>query len=97
MAKMYYQGETMRQKAEITDVGKNLVNPDTIVISILDVSGEKKVEDEVMINDDTGKYHYDYLIPTDALIGLWTVEIKAVKGFTAIEQDQFTVLDSKVT
>jgi len=96
MANMYFQGETLRQKAEITDIGKVLVDPDTIVISIIDLQGIKKVEEEAMERDATGKYHYDYLIPADALIGLWTAEIKAVKGFTAIEQDQFTVLDSSI-
>lgn len=96
MAKMYFQGETVRQKAEVTDTDRVHINPDTIVISIMDLIGTKKVDAEAMLQEDTGKYYYDYLIPVDAALGLWTVEIKAVKGFAAIEQDQFTVLDSSV-
>jgi len=86
----------MRQKVEVTDVSKTLINPTSIVITIVDSESTKKVDAEAMINDSTGKYHYDHLIPTDAALGEWTTEIKAVKGFTAIEQDRFTVVDSIV-
>jgi len=96
MSKLYHQGETFKQKAEVTDAGKTLVNPDTIVITIVDSESAKKVDAEAMVNDSTGKYHYDHLIPADAALGEWTTEIKAVKAFTAIEQDRFTVVDSIV-
>ena len=96
MSKLYYQGETIRQKVHITDVNNSLVDPDTIVITIIDSESIKKVDAEAMSKDDTGKYYYDHLIPTDAAIGKWKVEIKAVKGFTAIEQDKFTVLEAIV-
>lgn len=97
MAKMYFQGETVRQKVEVTDTDRVCVDPDTIVISIFDTTGVKKVDSQTMTHDSTGKYSFDYLIPTDAILGLWTVEIKAELNFIAIEQDQFTVLDSKIT
>lgn len=94
MTKMYFQGETVRQKADITDLSGAYFDPDPIVISITDTKGIKKVDVQAMIKDATGKYHYDYLIPTDAALGLWIVEVKAISESTAIEQDQFTVVDS---
>ena len=94
MSKIYHQGETIRQKAHVTDVSGTLINPDTIVITIIDSESTKKVDAQAMTNDVTGKYYYDHLIPTDAALGTWTTEIKAVKGFTAIEQDQFTVVEA---
>ncbi len=94
MSKIYHQGETIRQKAHVTDVSKTLIDPDTIVITIIDSENSKKVDTQAMTKDVTGKYYYNYLIPTDAVVGVWTTEIKAVKGFTAIEQDQFTVVES---
>lgn len=94
MARMYFQGESVHQIAEVRDVNGTLVDPDTIIISITDLTGANKVDEVAMDKEDTGEYSHDYLVPTDALVGLWTVEIKAIKGFTAIEQDHFTVLDS---
>lgn len=94
MSKIYHQGETIRQKAHVTDVSNSLIDPDTIVITIIDSENTKKVDAQAMTKDVTGKYHYDYLIPTDAMVGKWTTEIKATKGFTAIEQDQFTVVEA---
>lgn len=92
MSKLYHQGETIRQKAHVTDTAKTLIDPTSIVITIIDTESTKKVDAQAMTKETTGKYYYDHLIPTDAVIGTWTTEIKAVKGFTAIEQDQFTVV-----
>ena len=94
MSKRYYQGETVRQNIEATDVNGILVDPDTIVITIHDTDGAVKADEQTMTKDSTGKYHYDYLLAADALVGEWTTEIKAVKGFTAIEQDEFTVMEA---
>lgn len=94
MARMYYQGETIRQKAYVTDNSGTYIDPDTIVITITDSEGTKKVDAQAMTKDVTGKYYYDYLIPTDAASNQWITEIKAVLGFTAIEQDQFTVREA---
>ena len=94
MSKLYHQGETFPQKVLVTDAVKTLIDPTSIVITIIDSENTKKVDAEAMIKDSTGKYHYYHLIPTDAVIGKWTTEVKAVKGFTAIEQDQFTVVEA---
>lgn len=94
MTKAYYQGETMRQKAEVTTIAGALVDPDTVVISIIDPEETLKVDEQDMTKTTTGIYRYDYLLETDALKGKWETKIKAVKGFTAIEQDEFTVLEA---
>lgn len=94
MSKMYYQGETMRQSVEVTDTNGALVDADSIVITIVDPEDIEQVSAQAMTNDSTGKYHYDYLIAADAEKGEWKTEIKAVKGFTAIEQDEFTVMEA---
>jgi uncharacterized protein YfaS (alpha-2-macroglobulin family) len=94
MSKMYYQGETMRQSVEVTDTNGALINATSIVITIIDPEGTEQVSAAAMTNDSTGKYHYDYLIAADAEKGEWQTEVKAVKGFTAIEQDEFTVMEA---
>ena len=94
MSKMYYQGETVRQSVEVRAVNKALTDPDTIVITIIDPKETVQVSAQAMTNDSTGKYHYDYLIATDAEKGKWKTEIKAMKGFTQIEQDEFTVMEA---
>lgn len=93
MSKMYYQGETVRQTVEVTDVNGALVDPNTIVITIIDTEGTIKINEQSMSKDVTGKYHYNYLLAGDALVGKWTTEIKAEKGFIAIEQDEFTIME----
>lgn len=94
MSKMYYQGETMQQKVEVRETNGALVDADTIVITIVDPEDTEQVSAEAMINDSTGKYYYNYLIAADAEKGEWKTEVKAMKGFTAIEQDEFTVMEA---
>ena len=94
MSRRYYQGETVRQSVEVTGTNGALVDAASIVITIIDPEGTVQASAQAMTNDSTGKYHYDYLIATDAAKGEWLTEIKAVKGFTAIEQDEFTVMEA---
>jgi uncharacterized protein YfaS (alpha-2-macroglobulin family) len=94
MSKRYYQGETMRQSVEVRDTNGTLLDADTIVISIVDPEGTVQVNTQAMTKDSTGKYRYDYLLAVDAEEGEWKTEIKAVKSFTTIEQDEFTVMEA---
>lgn len=94
MSKMYYQGETMSQTVEVRTTAGALVDPDTIVITIIDPAGTTKADAQSMTKDGTGEYSYDYLIAEDAILGEWKTKIKAVKGFTKIEQDEFTVVEA---
>lgn len=93
MSRVYYQGETIRQKAHVTDVRGIFITPDTIVITIKDPIDTMIENGKNMVEDEKGKYYYDYLIPSDGMIGKWRTEIKAIKGYTAIEQDEFTVVE----
>lgn len=91
---MYYQGETMPQTVEVRGTNGALTDPDTIVITIINPDETKEIDAQNMTKDGTGEYSYDYLIATDAVIGKWKTEIKAVKGFTQIEHDEFTVMEA---
>lgn len=93
MSKRYYQGETFPQKAEVRDVLGVLIDPDTIVITIVNPEGTKEVDEQAMSKEDTGEYCYTYLIAEDAKKGKWITEIKAEKGYIQIEQDEFTVME----
>jgi uncharacterized protein YfaS (alpha-2-macroglobulin family) len=94
MSKMYYQGETMPQAVEVRTTAGALVDPDTIVITIVDPEGTTEIDAQSMTKKVTGKYSYAYLLAVDALVGKWKTEIKAEKGFTQIEQDEFTVMEA---
>jgi len=90
----YYQGETFRQKAHVTDADGADADPNTIKITIEDSAGTKKVTATVMMKDTNSYYHYDYGIPSDAEIGEWTTEVNAEKTQIAIEHDRFIVLEA---
>ena len=92
--KKYYQGETFRQKVNVTNVDDDATDPNAITISIEDSAGVKKVTDAAMTKDAIGDYHYDYDIPVDGAVGEWTTEVKAEKTQKAIEQDRFLVLEA---
>lgn len=92
--KKYYQGETFRQKVNVTNIDDEDTDPDTITITIVDSVGVKNVTDVAMIKDTVGYYHYDYTIPTDGATGEWTTEVNAEKTQIAIERDRFLVLEA---
>lgn len=94
MSKRYFQGETAHQYVKVTDVRGILQDPDTIVISIVDVNKTLVVDKIAMTKRAIGEYRYDYLLAADAKIGKWVTEVKAIKGFTQIEQDEFTVMEA---
>jgi uncharacterized protein YfaS (alpha-2-macroglobulin family) len=90
----YYQGETFRQKVQVTDVDSVDINPNTIVITIEDSTGTKKITATAMTKDDVGLYHYDYDIPSDGALGEWTTEVNGEKTQIAIEHDRFLVMEA---
>jgi len=88
----YYQGETITIEAIVKDTDRALSNPSTsIVVSVKDPDGVTKVDEQAMSNDSTGMYHYDYAIPSDAVVGVWDVQVTASSGKPSIEQHVFTV------
>lgn len=90
----YYQGETFRQKAHITDADDVDIDPTTIKITIEDSAGTKQVTTTAMTQDSMGYYHYDYDIPSDAELGQWTTEVIADKTQKAVEHDMFIVMEA---
>ena len=92
MSHVYYQGETVRQKAEVKNVKGVYITPDTITITIKDPAGTLVATEEAMSEDDIGRYYYDYFILDEAEQGDWKTEVKAVKGYKAVEQDGFRVI-----
>lgn len=94
MSKIYYQGETMRQKVQVKDKDGVLLDPDTITITIRDPEDVEMVSAADMGKKATGIYDYGYFISADGVLGKWTTEVKAEKGFIAIEQDVFTVIEA---
>ena len=91
---VYYQGETVRIKASVTDTDGTLTDPSSIKITIHDADGTAKITDQDMTKDATGKYYYDYTIPGDGQAGLWRVQVTASSGKPAIEQDTFNVVEA---
>jgi uncharacterized protein YfaS (alpha-2-macroglobulin family) len=88
----YYQGETITLNATVKTTARALVNPTTsITITVKDPDGTTKVDAQAMSNDSTGKYHYDYAIPSDATVGEWDVEVIASSGNPSIERYTFIV------
>lgn len=83
----------MPQTVDVTEEDGALIDPDTLVISIVDPEGETKVDEQGMTKESKGKYRYNYLIAVDATLGKWTTEVEATKGFVQIEQDEFTVME----
>jgi len=94
MSKRYYQGESFPQRVKVTDREGVLVDPDTIIITIVDPNGTKEVDGEDMIKEEVGEYKYIYALAVDAEIGEWSTEVEAEKGFIQIEQDKFTVMEA---
>jgi len=92
--KKYYQGETFRQKVNVTNIDNDDTDPDNITITIEDSAGVKKITDSVMTKDSVGFYHYDYDIPDDGATGEWTTEVYAEKTQKAVEHDRFLVLEA---
>ena len=67
----YFQGETARLEIKCR-VGGVLVNADSAKLTIENPVGTVLVPETTdMVNDGTGLYHYDYTLPSDAMIGFY--------------------------
>jgi len=92
--KIYYQGETFRQKAKVQDIsdGSNM-DPHRIRVTIVDSAGIPQIEAQGMTKEETGQYYYDYTLADDAALGEWVTEVEAnIDISIAIEHDLFRVL-----
>jgi len=77
----FHPGETAICKATITDEDGKLVDPSTsMTVTITDNRNGIEVNDQDMVKDSVGQYHYDWNTSTDALSGKYRVFYKAVDG-----------------
>ena len=74
-------GETVICSITVRDADGNLVDPSTSMkITITDSQKSVKVNDQAMINDSKGEYHYDFDTSSLSLAGIYTVTYKATDG-----------------
>ena len=69
--RQYFQGETVKLEIKCR-VGGVLVNADSAKLTIENPVGTVLVPETTdMVKDGTGLYHYDYTLPSDAMIGFY--------------------------
>ena len=91
----FYPGETVICSVTITNSATGaLTNPATsMTITITDPTTVKVVDAQAMINDSTGKYHYDYTSASNAALGTYVVTYTATDGSRVSKQsDQFSIV-----
>ena len=88
----YARGCTYRASVTVTDFETlALTKPATISCAFVNPDGTD-VSGNTMTNDSTGVYHYDYLLPAEAVQGVWTVKITASVGsIVKIDEGEFLV------
>ncbi|MCP8308678.1 MAG: hypothetical protein H3Z53_03090 [archaeon] len=75
----YIRGEVIRLEATFKDFDGTLIDADSIQLKIYDAKGTLKAT-VTPTKSATGKYYYDYSIPSDGETGVWKGEWKATKG-----------------
>jgi hypothetical protein len=90
-----YPGDSVTIIAVITDREGVKVDPSSHQIEIYDSTSVLKATFTDPERDDTGEYHKDYDLPTDAKIGAWKVIWKAVfaDGRTKTQVMTFDVIE----
>ena len=84
--------ETIRQAVPFA---KAVLANGTVHITIEDPNGVVLVSNDVMTNISIGRYAYNYFIPLDAILGIYTVYITATIGTnTGRISDTFEVVAS---
>lgn len=77
----YHPGETVICISEVTNDDGDFVNPSTsMTLSITDNRNGKEITDQAMIEDETGKYHYDWQTTASTLLGTYYISYKAVNS-----------------
>ena len=83
------RGETIICSVDVRDVNNALYSPSAgMKITITNPSGTDVVDDQAMTNTGgaTGKYHYDWQAPADAVTGTYEVEYVATDGTRITKQ-----------
>jgi len=91
----YHKGETIICEIEDRDTKTGeLVDPATsLTLLITDNRNGKEVNNQDMVPDSTGKYHYDYTIPATAMGGVYKIVYTDTDGARISKGlDQFKVI-----
>ena len=93
MANLFLKGETVICLRNVKDDSGEYTDPATsMTISITDSNNGPEVDEEGMVKDSTGHYHYDYTIPAGALRGDYIVTYTATDGARISKhKDKFVV------
>lgn len=88
----FFPEETVICSCTVKD-GDTLTDPSTsMTIKIIDCKNGVEVDDVDMVKDSTGTYHYDYTLPINCSLGVYTVLYKAKDGTrVTLERDVFSV------
>lgn len=86
-------GETIRLVASgVTDINGNPVTGELFVIGVQDPKGTLVETSTGIIQDEPGKFHYDYTVPADGPAGIYKQRWKiTVAGRIAEAIDTFNV------
>ena len=87
----YIAGTTIRIEVEIKDVNGEYVDPDSVPKITLSIGTTivENAQDMAQINDDDGRYYYDWESAADDTEGNYDVQITAIKSSkTSIARDE---------
>ncbi|MCW4048049.1 MAG: hypothetical protein NWE99_10915 [Candidatus Bathyarchaeota archaeon] len=74
-----FQGETISKQYTFTDKNGALLDPDNIIIKIIDPSGVTAAT-PTLTRISEGVYELNYTLASDAAKGLWVIFLTATKG-----------------
>lgn len=98
MATKFQRAETIVCDLVVKDSADVLIDPDTSTkIDVVHVpSNTTVVNDQNMVNDSTGKFHFDFQPTATELIGIYRAVFKTVHATrTSIALAEFTLEGSK--
>ena len=93
MANTFYRGETAIIMVKLFDSVTGLpTDPDTITISVYDNENGPEVENQDMLKDGTGEYHYDVDTSDIGKLGVCVAIITAVTGERIAKEKTYFML-----
>lgn len=91
------RGGTITLEATFQEGSGALVDPTTPRVDLIDPVDTEVVTDAVPTQDAVGLYHYDYEVPVDAPLGVWTAHWTGViNGSPVADDDSFEVTEAGV-
>lgn len=87
------QGGTVPLDGTFEDGTGALIDPTTPRVDILNPSGVVLVTDDIPARLATGIYRYDFVVPVNAPIGLWTARWTGVINGGAVQGDEYFIVD----